>query len=68
MSIVNKQEEHVTWKSLKSLPQFWDFVDEEGLCRGCIAFEVDDRILVATGEDDKRGIFHKYQQWYRDNL
>jgi len=63
MNSIQKEEkkEYLSWKSLKQLPHFWDFVNEQEYCHSCIGWEVDDEIL------DRAQLYKDYTKWYKEN-
>jgi len=68
MNTISNNKEFVTWKSLKSLPRFYDFLEDNGYCRTCAHFEVDDDVFEATFGCTKEELFHQYKSWYLDNV
>jgi hypothetical protein len=67
MKTETKKREYVTWDSLKSLPRFYDFLEEQGFCATCVDWEVADEILEQTGVGSREELFHEYKRWYLDN-
>jgi hypothetical protein len=67
MNTIHKEDrkEYISWKSLKALPRFREFLEQyDQVCWGCYGFEVSDEILEQTGHDNKASLFRKYKEWY----